>query len=165
MEIGFINAITEITLVIFTTLGPAGVVAFILLWPLTVWGQLSTQDSKRLGKYLIIPIAMVAFGIIASATHLGNSSNALYVFSGIGRSPLSNEVSSGVLFLLLAAITWTLFFPLQDAKRVRMGVMFASTLAGLLFLLTVSLAYNVSTIVTWSSLYVPINQWLLGFLL
>ena len=40
-------------------------------------------------------------GLVASATHLGNPANALYVFLGVGRSPLSTEVFCAVVFLAL----------------------------------------------------------------
>ena len=165
MEHGFSNAVAEITLVIFTTLGPAGVVAFALVGSYAVLGNLPVRDSQRLGSYLIVPILMVVIGLIASATHLGTPSNALYVFSGIGRSPLSNEVGCGVLFLVSAAIAWTLFFPLGNVKRWRRPAMVVSILIGLLFILTVSLAYSVPTIATWASPFASASQWFLAFLL
>ena len=49
-------------------------------------------------------------GLVASATHLGNPSNALYVFLGVGRSPLSTEVFFAVVFLALAGLYWLVRF-------------------------------------------------------
>ena len=43
-------------------------------------------------------------GLVASATHLGNPANALYVFTGVGRCPLSTEVFAAVIFLALAGV-------------------------------------------------------------
>ncbi|MFR1640267.1 MAG: DmsC/YnfH family molybdoenzyme membrane anchor subunit [Eggerthellaceae bacterium] len=42
----------------------------------------------------------------AASTHLGNPANALFVFLGVGRSPLSNEVFCAVVFLPLAGVYW-----------------------------------------------------------
>ena len=57
------------------------------------------DERKRLSGALLIPFLVTLVGLVASATHLGNPDNALYVFSRVGASPLSNEVCAAVLFL------------------------------------------------------------------
>ena len=102
MVSGLDTALGEITLVLFTTLAPSGVVAYACMaLPVLVR---STADAvrQRINLFLNIPLAVSMVGLVASATHLGNPANALYVFLGVGRSPLSTEVFCAVVFLALA---------------------------------------------------------------
>ena len=97
------------SLALFTSLAPAGVVAFLTLALVRLWSR-DHAASVRLDRMIALPFSVVLVGFIASATHLGTPANALHVFSGIGRSPLSNEVMGAVTFLLLAGSYWMMAF-------------------------------------------------------
>ena len=165
MEYGIRQALDEITLVVFTTLGPAGTLAFVLTGLFAAFGALATDERRRVGHCLVVPLVVAMVGLVASSTHLGTPSNALFVLCGIGRSPLSNEVASGVLFLAMAALSWFASYFMRDRPLVRKLWMTATALVGLLFMTMISLAYNVDTIATWSSSYVPAIQWALACVL
>lgn len=93
-------AINEITLVVFTTFTPSGVLAAAALCAYALWLRSSRSDeASRLLNYLSVPIVLSMVGFVASATHLGNPANVLYVFARTGFSPLSNEVAFAVVFL------------------------------------------------------------------
>ena len=77
----------ELSLAVFTTLAPGGVVAFICMALAMFKSPIGKQEETKLNRYLAVPIAVALIGFIASATHLGTPANALHVFSGIGRSP------------------------------------------------------------------------------
>lgn len=99
-------------------------------------------------------------GLVASATHLGNPANALYVFLHVGSSPLSNEVVSAVGLLACSDLYWLYSFsvkPLVWLQRLLLAMIAAT---GIVFVAMVSLAYSVDTIVTWSLPMVPISLWL-----
>ena len=104
MSTGFATAFSEITLVLFTTLAPSGVVAYALMSFPIIRRRLSDDVHRRIDKALCIPLIVSLVGLVASATHLGNPANALYVFMGVGRSPLSNEVFSAVIFLAFSGV-------------------------------------------------------------
>ncbi len=89
---GFETALGEITLVLFTTLAPTGALAVLIMGLPIIVGKATEHEIARINKYLCIPLIVSMVGLIASATHLGNPANALYVFSSLGTSPLSNEV-------------------------------------------------------------------------
>ena len=103
---GFDTALGEITLVLFTTLAPSGVVAFICMGLPVLGRGASVVLRQRLNVFLGLPLVVAMVGLVASATHLGNPANALYVFLGVGRSPLSTEVFCAVVFLALAGLYW-----------------------------------------------------------
>lgn len=160
MNSGFDN----LSLAIFTTLTPAGIVAFICVsMPLLV-STLDKEKRTRLNHWLALPYTLALIGFIASATHLGTPSNALYVFMGVGRSPLSNEVLCAVLFLFIAGAYWMSAYrerlPLA-LSRIWLGV---ACCAGIALLLMTSLAYSVETVITWYSWLVPVNLWLSALL-
>ena len=117
---GFDTALGEITLVLFTTLAPSGVVAFICMGLPVLGRGASVALRQRLNVFLGLPLVVAMVGLVASATHLGNPANALYVFLGGGR-------------LVLAM------------------------LAGAVFVAAVGCAYAADTIVSWHTVYVPLN--------
>lgn len=150
----FSGAIDEVTLVLFTTLAPSGAMAFVLMsLPFIFKGQkIDPAMQKGIDKYLSVPVIVAMVGLIASATHLGNPANALYVLTGFGRSPLSNEVVCGVVFLGAGGIYWlTSFTSKQRSTILRRIVLAVISLLGLCFIGAISLAYNANTIVTWSN--------------
>lgn len=154
---GFDTALGEITLVLFTTLAPSGVVAFICMGFSVLARNTSDAMRQRLNVFLGIPIVVTMVGLVASATHLGNPSNALYVFLGVGRSPLSTEVFSAVVFLALAGLYWLYNFAERPKPRLQRVWLMLTMVAGVVFVSAVAFAYAAETIVSWHTVYVPLN--------
>lgn len=152
----------EIGLVLFTTLAPAGAIAFALVALRALAVGSRAQELRDASHCLIIPLSIAILGLVASATQLGTPANALNVFRHLGTSPLSNEVFWSVLFLLLAGVYWqTTFYravPFAVA-RVWLG---ATAVAALLMVRGISLAYGMYTIPLWNTPYVPLNLWCAG---
>lgn len=96
-------------------------------------------------------------GLVASATHLGNPANALYVFLGVGRSPLSTEVFCAVVFLALAGLYWLYNFVEHPKPQLQRAWLVLAMLAGAVFVAAVGCAYAADTIVSWHTVYVPLN--------
>ena len=95
---GFDTALSEVTLVLFTTLAPSGAIALVLVAAVLLFPKLESTMQARISMFMCIPLVVTMVGLVASATHLGNPANALYVFLHVGSSPLSNEVVSAVGF-------------------------------------------------------------------
>lgn len=95
---GFDTALGEVTLVLFTTLAPSGAVALVLVAAavllLLLFSKLEPTMRARISTFMCIPLVVTMVGLVASATHLGNPANALYVFLHFGSSPLSRTKSS-----------------------------------------------------------------------
>ena len=62
----------------------SGAVAFALMGASLHRGTLDADVRERISKLLCIPLIVTMVGLVASATHLGNPDNALYVIAGIG---------------------------------------------------------------------------------
>ena len=156
MGLGFETAWGEVTLVLFTTLAPAGTLAFIIMTMPILLGRVDGGLRARLEKCLSIPLVLTLGGLVASATHLGNPSNALYVLSRVGASPLSNEVFAAVVFLAFAGLYWLYSFAQAPRRMLQRVWIVATALAGLAFIASIAQAYSVQTIVTWDSALVPV---------
>ena len=141
---------------LFTSLAPAGVVAFLALALVRLWSRDRTA-SVRIDRMIALPFSVVLIVFIASATHLGTPANALHVFSGVGRSPLSNEVLSAVAFLFLVGSYWMMAFKERFPDAVAKPWLALACLAGIALIACTSMAYNVDTVPTWDTAFTPAN--------
>lgn len=144
------------SLALFTSLAPAGVVAFIVLACARL-GVRNREAAVRIDRVIALPFSVALIGFIASATHLGTPANALHVFSGIGRSPLSNEVLSAVAFLFLVGSYWMTAFKQRFPDAVAKPWLALSCIAGIVLIAATSTAYSVHTVPTWDTPYSPAN--------
>ena len=156
MGTGFGFALSDISLVLFTTLAPSGAVAFVLMSLPLFRTALGQDERARLSKLLCIPLVVAMVGLVASATHLGNPDNALYVVAGIGRSPLSTEVASAVAILALAGVYWLLSFSQRFPLTLQRVWLALTALAAVAFVWSVANAYGRETIPTWNLWQVPV---------
>lgn len=150
----------EISLVLFTALTPSGVVAAMIMLLWISLRALSDDDRHRIERKLYIPLLISMVGLVASASHLGTPSNALYVLAGLGRSPLSNEVVSGVTFLALFGLYW--YYSFSDRRRPVLKRIWRALLilSGVVFVTFIAFAYSAETIVAWNTPLVPAALWL-----
>lgn len=150
MELGLQTALREITLVFFTTLAPSGAIAFTLMALPLIFGWVCEDLRAKFNKFLCVPLLVSMVGLVASATHLGNPSNALYVFLGVGQSPLSNEVFCAVVFLALGGLYWLYSFTLRPSLTLSRVWLCVASVATLGFVWAVSFAYDARTVLTWT---------------
>lgn len=164
MESGITQGVEQLSLALFTTFAPAAVVAFLLL---TFYGVVYVKDEqtrRRLHHFLIVPLAFCLIGLIVSTNHLGKPSNALYVLSGIGRSPLSNEVAASVAFAGVGWIYWLAGFSDRvSLRQLRIAIPLA-VITGAAQIWFTSNAYHMNTIASWALPFTQINQILSAFL-
>lgn len=153
------TAINEITLVLFTTIAPAGVVGYVTM-ALAVALARTEAQANAISRYLVVPLVLAISGLIASATHLGTPANALYVLTGIGRSPLSNEVVAAVAFLALGGIYWIVSFRDDLPRPFRLAWLAATIVAGFVFVGFIAVAYSVPSVPTWNLPTAPLTLWL-----
>lgn len=103
-------------------------------------------------------------GLVASATHLGNPENALYVLAQVGRSPLSNEVLAAVAFIGCAGIGWMSQFAEHRRLRLERLLRGLSAVAAIALVLAIAFAYAARTVETWDTPWVPAALVLNGIL-
>lgn len=151
-------ALSEITLVVFTAIAPAGAAGYVAM-ALYARALRDVEQANRIDRCLVIPLSLALAGLIASATHLGTPANALYVITGIGHSPLSNEVASAAAFLAIGGAYWMLSFPHRGRGAAKTALLALAAVSAAAFLLFVSRAYAVESIITWNNPVAPLAQW------
>ncbi len=155
-------AFHELPLALFTTLASIGAGAFIALAAAFFTTQFNDDQLKKIDKLTIVPALVVLAGFVAAFFHLANPLAAFGVFAGIGRSPLSNELCVAVLFAVLMAV-YVIMGLLGKLGGARKGLIGALAVLAVLFALFMGLAYNISTVPTWSTPW-PVVQ-MLGYTL
>ena len=98
------TALNELPLAIFTTLAPMGAGAFAVLAAAFCTMKLDDVKIKAIDRFSLIPLGLIAVGFIASFFHLASPLKAYGVLSGIGHSPLSNEIAVGMVFFVAAIV-------------------------------------------------------------
>lgn len=145
----------SLSLAIYTTLAPAGMMAFVFMSIMSLTGAAS--EKPTIGGYLFaVPFFLVVSGFITSTAHLGTPANALYVVTGTGRSPLSNEVIAVLAFLFLAGSYWMVSISRPLSPRVTKLWLSASSVAAIVALAFTATAYSIRTIPTWDTCYTPL---------
>lgn len=144
-------ALNDICLAVFTTLAPGATLAYVVLACTLLLGKLDSRLRQRIESWLIVPLAVATVGLVASATHLGTPSNALYVFRTVGSSPLATEVFSAVLFLGTSCSYWLGCIYIEGHKALRSLWLLASIAAAVLFIAGTDLAYAMPTVITWDT--------------
>lgn len=144
-------ALNDICLAVFTTLAPGAALCYVALACTLLFGGLGQRRRHRLESWLIVPLALATVGLVASATHLGTPSNALYVFRTVGSSPLATEVFCAVLFLGTACSYWLACIYLEAMVVLRRIWLAVSIVAALLFIGGTTLAYAMPTVITWDT--------------
>lgn len=162
VEFAVAFAMEEIPLVVFTALAPSGTVCMVVLMALLLSHRFELEYCPRLNQCTWLPLCVTTVGLVAAAAHLGTPANALYVFSGVGRSPLSNEVASAVVFLVVCGVNWLLSFARRENLALKRVFAAIIIVLGVVFLVSIALAYQVPSITTWDSPYVPVNLVLSG---
>ena len=157
---GFDMAMSEISLVLFTTIAPSGAVAVALMALFSLGARADAGAQARIDQCAWVPLAITLVGLVSSATHLGNPANALYVLLGVGSSPLSNEVAAAVVFLGLAGVRWMLSFARRPLRALKAALSCLTVAAAAVFVTAVAFAYDAVTVPTWNTPYVPASLWL-----
>lgn len=152
------TALNELPLAIFTTLAPMGAGAFAVLAAAFCTMNLDDAKIKAIDRFSLIPLGLIAVGFIASFFHLASPLKAYGVLSGIGHSPLSNEIAVGMVFFVAAIVYVALGFAGKLSASARKPFALVVAVLALVFSLFTGLAYMMPTIPSWDSPLVPLEM-------
>lgn len=128
-----------------------GAGAFLLLAAVFFTSKVDDDALARVDKMTLIPVAVAAAGFVGAFFHLASPLHAFGVFSGIGSSPLSNEVAVGVLFMAAAVVYAVLAVMGRLSAAVRKAAAAVVAAIGAVFMVFCGLAYMMYTIPTWNT--------------
>lgn len=156
-------AFAELPLALFTTLAPLGAGAFVALALAFLTTPLTAEQIKNIDRMTLIPLVVVLVGFAASFFHLADPLHAPFVLSGIGHSPLSNEIVVGSVFVVVALVYVVLALMGKLTGSARKGFAVVVAAVALVFAVFTGLAYTMDTIASWNTPLVPVQ--VLGFAL
>ena len=139
----------EAPLAIFTTLAPMGAAAFIMLLMASLKGVYAEGSAQRIDKMSVVPVAVVLVGFVGAFFHLANPLNAFFVFDGIGRSPLTNEVLVGCIFVVVAIVYAVLAWMGKLSVAARKAFLAIVGVLAFVFAVFCGMAYMMDTIPAW----------------
>lgn len=157
------HAFAEMPLALFTTLAPVGAGAFIALALTFLTTKFSDEIQKKIDKFTWVPFVLVVLGFGASFLHLSNPMNAVHAFTGLGASPLSNEILVGCLFVVVALVYLIFAMTGKMSAGARKGLSCLVAVVAIVFAFFTGIAYAIDTIPSWNSIFVPVS--LIGFAL
>lgn len=153
----------EMPLALFTTLSSVGAGAFIALACVVLTSGLDEAAAKKLDRLSLVPFLVVCVGFVCAFFHLANPLNAPGVVSGLGSSPLSNEIVAGVVFMVAAAVYMGLALSGKLSGGLRRGLAVACAVLAVVFSLFMGAAYMMHTIASWNTWATPVQM--VGFAL
>lgn len=136
-------------LALFTTLGAFGAGGFVALAIAFFSENYSDEEYKSIDKKTLIPFIIVVVGFICVAFHITAPLKAFGVFEGLGRSPLSNEVVYGIIFVVVALIYTVMAFADKLSKTARKAFSIVVAILAIAFAAMMAFAYMVNTIPSW----------------
>ena len=156
-------AMHELPLALFTTLASVGAGAFIALAVAFFKTSFGEQKARAIDKATLVPTIVVLAGFVAAFFHLANPMNAMNVFAGIGRSPLSNELCVASLFAAAMAVYAVLAVTGKLNEGSRKGFLAVLAVLAVAFAAAMGMAYSLPTVPTWDTPW-PVCQ-MLGYAL
>ncbi len=140
----------ELPLVIFTVFAQSAVGAW-LIFTVVLCRHTNQQSRSYIHKVMLIPLALLAVGFLASVMHLGSPWRAFNSLNRIGASMLSNEIAGGALFFALAGLYWLLAVSGKLPEQLAKAWLIVSALVGLIFMYMMNNVYHISTVPTWNN--------------
>lgn len=142
----------ELSLVFFTFLAQTAVGIVVLSTLALLIGKMDRHQHE---KALYTAFAALAFGGVASLTHLGQPLKAINALSAIGQSPMSNEIIATILFggLLLAALVC---LKVKQGNNTVKAVSLFSAFAGVVLVHTIPTIYTIESVTTWNTMYTSV---------
>lgn len=144
-------AFAELPLALFTTLAAIGAGAFIALACAVFTAKLGDEQLAQVDKMAVIPAIVVIVGFIAAFFHLANAGAAFGVFAGVGRSPMSNEILGGVVFVVVMLVYVIMGLAGKVGAGARKGLLVALAVLAVVFSILMGTAYGIDTVPSWNS--------------
>lgn len=147
-------------LIIFTILAQTAVGAFLVLGVVHFFAArtVSVEQADKLSNRALVAIgAVLVLGLIASLMHLGQPLYAYRAILNFGKSWLSREIGSGVLFAALGFAFTLVQWKKWGSPSLRNALAIVAALAGVALVYSMSQVYMTQAQIAWNTLATPIS--------
>ncbi len=138
---------SDISLVLFTTLSQLAVGAMVTLWILDSYKNRISEDTGKFIAGSLIGITLLS--LIISLFHLGHPLGAVMAISGFGSSWISREVILFALFLILLVFYYLQWGKSAEARKSIGGI---TALVGVLAVIASGMIYALPAVPAWHNL-------------
>lgn len=145
------HALSEIPLALFTTLFPMAIGIFIALAVAFWFNRFTDEQTRTIDILSIVPLILIVLSFVFAMLHLKTVINAIWIFSNLGSSPLSNEILGAAICTVVVGVYWLLALLGKLSYGIRRMILVFVTLAAIAGPIILAFAYRVPTIVTWES--------------
>ena len=155
----FQNASAEIALLLFTLLVPVGLMALAAM--ACIRGFFPAADeaaARKADRLTTLPAVVMLVGLVCSFFHLGSAGHVFSMLSGVGTSPLSNEIAVAAVAIAVGAVYWIICLVKPLAAGAQKGFGIALLILALVCTVFTGLAYAIPTIPTWDSPFSCVAQ-------
>ncbi|PHI29214.1 dimethyl sulfoxide reductase anchor subunit family protein [Budvicia aquatica] len=146
----------ELPLVFFTVFGQSAVGLLLLT---LISDRCGLTEQPLLKRASLLAFGLMGIGLLIGTLHVGQPLRAMNMLSGLGRSPMSNEILlSGAFFGLLCC---TVFFT-SVKKNTGLANIFngVTILVGLAFAWSITQVYQLETVDNWNTVHTSLQMWL-----
>ena len=140
----------ELPLVFFTLFGQAAAGMMLIMMISRVLGLSSAEQAKRSN---LAAMVLMAVGMAVGGMHMGQPLRAINMLTGLGRSPMSNEIVLSGVFFGFGALTVLLEIMNKGTESIRRFVNIAAVITGMLFVWSIPQVYQLTTVSTWAAGY------------
>lgn len=157
----FGNAAAETSLLLFTLLVPIGVTALALMACVRGFFSVPAGEGeldRKVNKLTSVPAVVMLLGLVCSFFHLGHPSSVFFMLTGIGSSPLSNEIAVAAIAIVVGAVYWIVCLAKGLPQSAHKAFGIALAVLALLCAVFTGIAYSIGTIPTWNTPFNWIGQ-------
>ncbi|MCI8468418.1 MAG: dimethyl sulfoxide reductase anchor subunit [Eggerthellaceae bacterium] len=147
----FENASAELALLLFTLLVPVGVMALALMACVRGFFATDAKGARTADRLTSIPAVVMLVGLVCSFFHLGDPGHVFGMLTGIGHSPLSNEILVAAIAIVIGVVYWVICLVKglnEGGHKVFGTVLLVAAVVCAVFTGT---AYAIPTIPTWDT--------------
>lgn len=147
----------QLPLVFFTAAAPMASGAFIGLAIAFLTTRFSAETLRRIDRWTLLPLVILAVGVIAAVAFMNTPQSALLVIQGIDPGAFGFAVFMAVAFAVVALVYWIVAMVgrLSDGARKAFATVVA--VLAVVYSVAIGAAYMMSDVPLWASIIVPLG--------
>ena len=150
-------AYLQLPLVFFTAAAPMASGAFVGLAIAFLTTRFSAETLRRIDRWTLLPLVILAVGVIAAVAFMNTPQSALLVIQGIDPGAFGFAVFMAVAFAVVALVYWVVAMVgrLSDGARKAFATVVA--VLAVVYSVAIGVAYMMSDVPLWASVIVPLG--------
>lgn len=147
----------QLPLVFFTAAAPMASGAFIGLAVAFLTTRFSVDTLRHVDRWTLLPLAILAVGVVAAVVFLNTPQSGLLVIQGIDPGAFGFAAFMAVAFAVVALVYWVVAMIGRLSYGARKAFATVVAVAAVVYAVSIGAAYMMSAVPLWESVIVPIG--------